>query len=308
MKTPLVSIVLPTYNGSRYIEQAIESCLAQTYSNWELIIVDDASSDDTPAIIARYAGRESRIRTIRNSPNRKLPASLNIGFAQARGDYFTWTSDDNCFRPDALAEMSSYLQAHPEVDVLYTDYTNIDDEGQFVKYSSVGPREELVTRNCVGACFLYKRAVHEKLKGYAEDLFLAEDYDFWLRASVDFRLQPLHKDLYLYRRHSASLTDQHMERILLVTEQTLARSLPAMRWVSPADRIATHLRLARSARARKDMVMARNQSLQVLRYSPASFFRYGIRELAYIFLGDRLVHRLRSLYRIVRRHRADPDV
>ena len=93
---PLISIVLPSYNGARYVCESIDSCLRQSYHNWELIIVDDASTDDTPSIIAEYVARDHRIRSIRNAVNRRLPGSLNIGFADASVQFLTWTSDDNC--------------------------------------------------------------------------------------------------------------------------------------------------------------------------------------------------------------------
>src|SRR6516162_6752271 len=102
---PLISIVLPTFNGARYLREAIESCLHQSYPNWELILVDDASTDETPSIIADYLARDRRVTSLRNPVNRKLPGSLNAGFAQARGELLTWTSDDNCYRPHALNEM-----------------------------------------------------------------------------------------------------------------------------------------------------------------------------------------------------------
>src|SRR5690606_22425727 len=115
-ESPFVSIVLPTYNGARYLAQSIESCINQTYTQWELIIVDDASTDDTPAIISHYVQLDSRIRTVRHSTNRKLPAALNTGFDMARGEYFTWTSDDNYYRPEALGVMVAFLESRADVD------------------------------------------------------------------------------------------------------------------------------------------------------------------------------------------------
>ena len=82
----LVSIVLPTYNGQKYIKDAIDSVLAQSYQNWELIIVNDCSQDNTLKIINEYAQKDSRIKIINNDVNKKLPASLNIGFEAAKGD------------------------------------------------------------------------------------------------------------------------------------------------------------------------------------------------------------------------------
>lgn len=181
--SPLVSIVLPTYNGSRYLDQAIQSILNQTYSNWELIIVDDGSNDDTPNIISRYVAIDSRIRSIRHPINRKLPAALNTGFAQAKGEFLTWTSNDNCYRPNALAIMVSFLEAHPDVGIVYTDYSVIDEGGNVIDYREAKPFTEIVRRNCIGPSFLYRRQVQEKVGPYSEELFLSEDYDFLVTSS-----------------------------------------------------------------------------------------------------------------------------
>lgn len=272
---PLVSIVLPTYNGARYLDQAVQSCLDQTYGNWELIIVDDASTDDTPARIAQYVAWDNRIRSMRHETNRKLPASLNTGFSQAQGDHLTWTSDDNCYRPSALAEMVGCLHSEPGVDIVYADYTEIDEAGDPVRYVPVGGPEGLVFSNCIGPCFLYRRAVQDGLGGYAEDLFLAEDYDFWLRASVSFRWCPLHQDLYLYRRHGASLTDLRHEHIRLVTAQALSRSLPHMHWLSDSARASAYLRLATAAQMHQHATRARRYLECAIRYAPRRWILSG---------------------------------
>ena len=125
-----VSIVLPVYNGEVYLRQAIESVLAQTYENWELIIVDDCSTDGSPAIMDEYAGWDARIKVVHNKENQKLPESLNIGFRQAEGDYFAWTSDDNMYKPDAIETMVSVLDARPQYGLVYCDMDYIDDDGR----------------------------------------------------------------------------------------------------------------------------------------------------------------------------------
>ena len=91
---PRVSIVLPSYNGERYIKESIDSVLNQSFTNWELIVVNDCSEDGTRRIVEEYAQNDSRVTIINNEKNMKLPKSLNIGFEVARGEYFTWTSDD----------------------------------------------------------------------------------------------------------------------------------------------------------------------------------------------------------------------
>ena len=229
---PIVSIVLPTYNGGQGLDEAVGSCIAQTLREWELIIVDDASTDDTAVRIGRHVAEDARIRAVRHSMNKKLPAALNTGFAEAKGQFLTWTSDDNLYRPTALAEMLTFLQSNPDLDLVYADCTLIDEQGLPIRSFPAAPPDELVLGNSVGPCFLYRRRVYEVLGGYAEDLFLAEDYDYWLRASVSFRLAQLHKDLYCYRLHDSSLTETQAEGVRLATVRVLRRNLPAMRWMS----------------------------------------------------------------------------
>ncbi|MFC1836729.1 glycosyltransferase family 2 protein [Thermodesulfobacteriota bacterium] len=206
MSGPLVSIVLPTYNGERYLADAVESCVEQTYDKWELIIVDDASKDRTPDIIAAYVKKDSRIRSFRHRENCKLPAALNTGFAHARGDLLTWTSDDNLYREEALSVMVEHLDNNPSVDIVYCDFSLIDDSGDLIGHVVNREPDRLSYGNCCGACFLYRVSVQEALGGYNEDLFLAEDYDFWLRASATFTLHHLSCDLYLSRVHPDSLS------------------------------------------------------------------------------------------------------
>jgi glycosyltransferase involved in cell wall biosynthesis len=239
---PLVSIVLPTYNGARYLEESVQSCLEQSYTNWELIIVDDASKDATPLLIARLTGIDARIRTIRHEVNRKLPGALNTGFAAAQGTYFTWTSDDNRYRPQALATMVDFLESHPDTGLVYTDFSEMDDQGSLLQQVVVPPPEALLDGNRIGGSFLYRRTLADQVGRYAEDLFLAEDYDYWLRASALSRLEPLHVDCYLYRLHTASLTSSQAERVQTATALTLLRNLPAMTWASDAARAKAYFR------------------------------------------------------------------
>jgi glycosyltransferase involved in cell wall biosynthesis len=283
-RNPLVSIVLPTYNGgSGYLDQAVQSCLNQTYSNWELIIVDDASNDDTPAKIAQYKAKDGLVRSVRHELNRKLPAALNTGFSHAKGDYLTWTSDDNCYRQHALAEMVAFLDSHSEVDGVYADFSYIDEKGHYLWQVEAGNREDLLQRNSIGPCFLYRRVVHEKIGGYAEDLFLAEDYDFWLRVTASFHLQHLRKDLYLYRHHPDSLTSTQARGIRLATERALARNLSQLKWVSRTTRGKVYLRLAQHALTSHDIMSVLRYWLLAMRYYPRLITLDSIRFLAESF-------------------------
>ncbi len=120
LESPLISVVLPTLNRAALLPESIESVLKQTERNLELIVVDDGSSDSTGEIIERYAQQDRRITWIRQQ-NLGLPKGLNNGFRLARGEFFTWTSDDNRYFPDACSIMSRALLADPEVGFVFAD-------------------------------------------------------------------------------------------------------------------------------------------------------------------------------------------
>ena len=128
----LISIVLPVYNGEAYLEESIKSILRQTYSCFELIIVNDCSTDMTETIIRRYMEEDDRIILISNCENQRLPKSLNIGFAVSKGQYLTWTSDDNLYYPEALEKMVNYLKGHKEDGLVYADMNLIDETGRII--------------------------------------------------------------------------------------------------------------------------------------------------------------------------------
>jgi len=204
---PTVSIVLPTHNGAKYLRQSIESCLGQTRSDLELVVVDDASTDETPAIIGSFP--DPRVVPLRNERNMGLPASLNAGFARARGEYFTWTSDDNYYAPRAVERMLDFLRSEGEGGrFVYCDFYRLV-EGRIERIRLSDP-PELGRENGVGPCFLYSRAVRDAVGGYDEDAFLVEDYDYWIRVSKSFPMRRLAEPLYYYRLHAGSLSAKSM--------------------------------------------------------------------------------------------------
>ena len=225
---PAVSLVLPVYNGERYLAEALDSIFAQTFTDFELIAVDDCSSDATPRILADYAARHPNMRVVTNAENAKLPATLNNGFRVARGAWFSWTSDDNTLDPDTLERLHAAAQAG-EADIYYADFRIIDADGRTVDTIRVGEPRDIVVGNPIGCCFLYRREVDAALGGYDEDLFGVEDYDFWLRAERHgFRYQAIHEEIYSYRRHGGSLTATRARRIHELSGPIMLQSIEAL--------------------------------------------------------------------------------
>ena len=206
-KQRLVSIVLPTYKRAHVLPHAIHSVLRQTYRNWELIIVDDNSPDNTLDVVASFG--DERIRYVRNDPNLKLPRALNRGFSLARGDYLTWTSDDNLFADTAIEKMVGRLQAG-DCDFVYADYwlfAEQDAEGRplDIHHDKLPDSVQLEKGNHIGACFLYTRKLYEGVGEYDPELFLVEDYDYFMRAAQRFRFCHIAEPLYYFRRDDDTL-------------------------------------------------------------------------------------------------------
>jgi len=210
---PKVSIVMPTYNGSAHLRQAIDSCLNQTYPNIELIILDDGSTDSTWEII--QSCQDARIRYGRHKKNKGLPRALNTGFSLAIGEYMTWTSDDNEYLPTAIGEMVAFLQANPHADFVYADYwAHYLDSGRR-ELRRLPDRLALHSRNEVGPCFLYTRRVYQITGEYDPKCALVEDYDYWIRIMKQFQMIHYPHPLYVYGEHSLSLKGRKYHSITL---------------------------------------------------------------------------------------------
>jgi glycosyltransferase involved in cell wall biosynthesis len=259
---PLISIVLPTYNGSRYLAGSLRSIQQQSYQNWELLLQDDCSTDDTPKIIAEFAAKDPRIRPERNTVNLRLPNSLNAGFARASGRYLTWTSDDNEYRPEALERLLKHSVQSNRSCLVYSDMQDIDESGKLLGRWSAPEPDNIGWVNPVGACFLYPREVALKTGKYDDRWRLVEDWDYWLRVATHHPLYVLHDDLYLYRRHPGSLTATRAQEIERIQIDLLATRLPELRSLGRKALAKSYLTLSRKAAAIGDVSRGQEFAIQ----------------------------------------------
>lgn len=137
VEIPLVSIGLPTYNRSYLLPEAIESLLAQTYTNFELIISDNASKDDTEKLCREYSKKDPRIKYIRQKTNIGAPANFNFVFKETKGDYFMWAPDDDLWEPEFIHELMEIHKRNEEVAVTFCGYDNITFSGEVIKNDPV---------------------------------------------------------------------------------------------------------------------------------------------------------------------------
>lgn len=211
---PKLSVVLPVYNGSEFLAQSIESVLNQTFKDFELIIVDDCSTDDSGKIAQKYAKSDARITYIKNETNLKLPGALNKGFACAHGAYLTWTSCDNAYLPDAFQRLLDILESEPDVALVYSSMEIIDADGKLISFVQAGDPKDLIFRNVVGASFMYRKTIADQAGEYDPNAFLCEDYEYWLRIGRMGELKEIPEVLYQYRTHGNSLSANRLREII----------------------------------------------------------------------------------------------
>lgn len=219
---PVVSIVLPTFNRSHMLGGSIQSCLNQDYKNFELIIVDDGSNDNTESVVKEFIKKDSRIKYLKKK-NEGLPKALNYGFERAKGRFFTWTSDDNYYREDALKIMTDELIKNDKHRLVYCDYVLIDDNGNDLGKVFRKDASYIVKEPTIGACFLYSSDCAKVVGEYDPKWVLVEDAEFFVRFAKLYpckHIGGIHP--YFYRIHHKSLAWSEYENVQKTTYNMFA--------------------------------------------------------------------------------------
>lgn len=226
---PLVSVVVPSYNMERFLPDAVNSVLRQTWDKLELIIVDDGSTDGTPAIAEGFAAGDPRVRVVRKG-NGGLSSARNAGLAVAQGELLCFLDADDAFLPDKLRCQVDFLQFFPSCDLVFSDYYLGD--AQLVPYAlSCRPpppmplREVFVYLNWFGPPFtpLLRTRLRERVGSFDENLRSSEDWDFWLRASRCGSFSYWPGPVGVYRQHPSQMIKNH-ERMRSNQEKVIEKT------------------------------------------------------------------------------------
>lgn len=211
MKTPKVSIIMPAYNTEKYIGEAIESILNQTFQDFEFIILNDGSTDKTPEIIEAYAKKDKRIKFINNKKNQGFIASLNECLDVAKGEYIAKMDSDDISLPERIKKQVEYLDAHPEAGMVGCGYQIFDKEDVVRIFSSHIKFFDLYI-GCQVSIVMFRKTIidNNKLRFRSEYLH-AEDYDFYSRFIRYGEIHNLQEVLYHYRWHGNNVSFKYLD-------------------------------------------------------------------------------------------------
>lgn len=235
VSNPLVSVIIPCYKLAHYLHQAIDSVVAQTYSNVEVMVINDGSPDNVGEVVSRYRG-DCRVRLIEQE-NCGVAAARNHGIAEARGAYVQLLDADDWIDPNKLTMQVALLESDPSTGLVYCDYVLVDDETQarknYVPTDVMGPLEpdmfdHLWVENHVGYMTVLVRREWLERAGPIKTTPIAEDYELWMRlAAMGCRVRH-HPDLFgFYRQHATnSSKDGHVLDRAIAARTEIARQFP----------------------------------------------------------------------------------
>ncbi|MES2416416.1 MAG: glycosyltransferase [Patescibacteria group bacterium] len=214
----LVSIILPTYNGSQRIEMALESVLAQKYSNWELLVLDDGSQDNTASIVDIFVKKDARIKYIKNEVNLGIQKTLNKGLKEAKGEYIARIDDDDVWcDQNKLNEQILFLEKNTEYVLVGTGVIIVDENNRelfryLLPQTDSEIRKNILSKNCfIHSSVLFKKDKVMQIGGYDESINTrhVEDYDLWLRLGLNGKFANIPSYAVMFKLHNASISAQN---------------------------------------------------------------------------------------------------
>jgi glycosyltransferase involved in cell wall biosynthesis/CMP-N-acetylneuraminic acid synthetase len=216
MSSPKISVIVTAYNYDQYIETALDSALDQTFEDFEIVVVDDGSTDETPEILKEYSYEHAdKIKPI-TLEGVGLASACNRGIEVAEGDYIVRLDADDYFDENILTVESSYLDSNPEAELVYPDYYTVDKDGEIidhVRLPKIGEEVKLLNRSPLAAGAMYRKGAWKAIGGYNESLEYQEDYQFWINFITEFDVYNINLPLMYYRQHDSSMSTNFAARM-----------------------------------------------------------------------------------------------
>jgi glycosyltransferase involved in cell wall biosynthesis len=226
---PQVSIIIPSHNREKYLGLAIQSVLIQTFTNFELIVVDDGSTDGSLQIAQQFAASDTRIKVLASEQNQGEASALKKGFDTAQGEFVGQVDSDDLLEPQALELTVEALEGDPGLGIVYTNYIDIDEDGNKVR---VGMRcsipysaERLLTKMMVFHFTLMRKSIYQSVGGFNPKFDPVQDYDLLLRLSERTRIAKIPEFLYLHRIHSNMVSKTKSLKMLVLSYKAVEQAL-----------------------------------------------------------------------------------
>lgn len=216
---PLITVYITNYNYGRYVKQAIDSLLEQSYQNLQILIIDDGSTDGSKDIIEQY--RSHQLIEILYQQNKGLNATNNVAISKAKGKYIMRLDADDFLDPLAIEKMVSKIESIEEACMIFPDYYNVDEQGEVinqVKRHDFDKEVSLLDQPAHGAVTLIRLKDIQEVGGYDEEFTRQDGYDLWLKLSNHKRVININEPLFYYRQHGKSITDNE-EKLLSARRQ-----------------------------------------------------------------------------------------
>jgi glycosyltransferase involved in cell wall biosynthesis len=226
---PSFSVVIPTYNRAAFIEATLQSVLAQTYRNYEIIVVDNCSTDNTDEVLERFI-RAGQIRFIKHEQNYERARSRNTGMSNARGDFLTLLDSDDFMYPNNLADAAEYARANPNIKCFHNLFEFVDPAGNVLKrYAMPSLKNQLKAiananfMSCIGD-FIHREIYQHYRFDTTPELTGGEDWEFWLRVLADYEVGRIEKINSGILQHAGrSVNHQNMGSMKTGLEQLIAK-------------------------------------------------------------------------------------
>lgn len=247
MKTPRISVVLPVFNGEDFLAEAMDSVLGQTFHDFEVLVIDDASTDRSVAVAEHF--RDDRIRLVRHDRNRRLPATLNHGLDLARGEFVARMDADDVCRPDRFAQQVAFLDSHPDVVICGTWVRLFGAGAERVRTYPVSPDAVETFRffHCPFAhptVMVRRTWLEERRLRYDPAAVAVEDFDLWTRLLPSARGANLPATLLRYRLHGASVTTRNWTAMEENSVRVLCAALREIRPDVSEEEVRFHRQVA----------------------------------------------------------------
>ena len=211
----LVSIIMPSYNTGRFIAETVNSVLAQTYTNWEIIIVDDCSTDNTDEIVAQFLS-DSRIKYLKNEKNSGAAVSRNRALREAKGKWIAFLDSDDLWAPDKLERQIAFMENNG-YHFSYTNYSEIDEESKPLGKSVTGPKKIGKTgmyNYCWPGCLTVMYDAETVGLIQIADIKKNNDYAMWLKVCKKAKCYLLNEDLASYRKRAGSISNHSYKALI----------------------------------------------------------------------------------------------